>query len=110
MKLKMTLKRKYAYRVLIMLDLSHQLNTTKEMKKTCLVVRSVLKICFFTSRPGGDVTASDIARKLAYTAKSDLSNVKEVLADSTRKVKDAVNCRHLLLFSSRIWQAISFKN
>jgi len=37
---------------------------------------------------GGDVSASDIARKLAYTAKNDLSNVKEVLADSTRKFSD----------------------
>jgi len=35
-----------------------------------------------------DVSASDIARRLAYTAKSDLSNVKEVLAESTTKLKD----------------------
>jgi len=35
-----------------------------------------------------DVSASDIARRLAYTAKSDLSNVKEVLTESTSKLKD----------------------
>ena len=36
--------------------------------------------------PNGEVTASDIARKLAYTARSDLSNVKEILSDQTKKV------------------------
>jgi len=35
-----------------------------------------------------DISVSDITRKLAYTAKNDLGNVKEVVAETTTKLKD----------------------
>jgi len=34
----------------------------------------------------GDADASDLARRLAYTAKTDLSQVKDVVADKTRQL------------------------
>jgi len=38
--------------------------------------------------PSDDFNASDVARRLAYTAKSDLSQVKEFAADASRKISD----------------------
>jgi len=35
-----------------------------------------------------DVSVSDLTRKLAYTAKTDLSNVKEVVTETGAKLKD----------------------
>jgi ADP-ribosylation factor GTPase-activating protein 2/3 len=42
------------------------------------------------SEMGGaqDVSVSDITRKLAYTARNDLGNVKEVVSETTTKLKD----------------------
>jgi len=38
--------------------------------------------------PSQDVSATDLARKLAYTARTDMSNVKEVVSETTSKLKD----------------------
>jgi len=38
--------------------------------------------------PSDDFNAGDVARRLAYTAKSDLSQVKELAADASRKLSD----------------------
>jgi len=37
---------------------------------------------------GGDITASDLARKLAITARSDLSNVKDMVSEGTKKMQE----------------------
>jgi len=37
---------------------------------------------------GGDVSAADIARRLANTARGDLSNVKDMVSEGTKKVQE----------------------